>query len=188
MVDADQRRRILGEAFHQPFGDTAPRPGCCRNRPKARDTLRAVACLVGPIPCQQCYFDFLDLFGDVLLQEAADVMDAGRRAPSPADSRSDPRRRPPRHFRRMVPGIGSQWLRCSSNGRSRLKSTPRFFMLSYKAAGKRIAADFNRSFPNRLWPRPRKPDGILQVPPGRCPRWPNNQCRHRAKPQRSSRR
>jgi hypothetical protein len=43
-----------------------------------------------------------------LLQEAADAMDAGRRAPSLADPRSDPRRRPPRHFRKMVPGIGSQ--------------------------------------------------------------------------------
>jgi hypothetical protein len=40
----------------------------------------------------------------MLLQEAADAMDAGRRAPSPADPRSDPRRRPPRHFRKMVPG------------------------------------------------------------------------------------
>ncbi|MGC2222285.1 MAG: hypothetical protein WA624_07930 [Methylocella sp.] len=37
----------------------------CRNRSKARDTLQAAACLVGPMPCQQFYFDFLDLFGDV---------------------------------------------------------------------------------------------------------------------------
>ena len=37
----------------------------CRNRSKARDTLQTAACLVGPMPCQQFYFDFLDLFGDV---------------------------------------------------------------------------------------------------------------------------
>jgi hypothetical protein len=37
----------------------------CRNRSKARDTLQAAACFVGPMPCQQFYFDFLDLFGDV---------------------------------------------------------------------------------------------------------------------------
>jgi hypothetical protein len=27
--------------------------------------LQAAACFVGPMPCQQFYFDFLDLFGDV---------------------------------------------------------------------------------------------------------------------------
>jgi hypothetical protein len=26
VIDADQRRRVLGEPFHQPFGNTAPRP------------------------------------------------------------------------------------------------------------------------------------------------------------------
>jgi hypothetical protein len=35
-----------------------------RNRSKARDTLQAAACLVGPMPSQKLYFDSLDLFGD----------------------------------------------------------------------------------------------------------------------------
>jgi hypothetical protein len=34
--------------------------GFCRNRSQARDALQAAACLVGPMPCQQVYFDFLD--------------------------------------------------------------------------------------------------------------------------------
>jgi hypothetical protein len=40
----------------------------------------------------------------------------------------------------------------------------------YKAAGKSIAAGVNRSFPELAWLRPRKADGILKAPMGRCPR------------------
>ena len=43
VVDADQRRHVLGQPFHQPFGDAAPRPVFARARRRRNFDGRRIA-------------------------------------------------------------------------------------------------------------------------------------------------